>query len=242
MPLRPQDAELLTGTQTFRFGEDDSRVAWSIGEGPLVLLVHGWGGRGTQMAGLARSLAAAEFRCVFFDAGGHGDSRTEYVGFSTFIADSRDLTRAMGEEVFAWIGHSAGALGMMRSRALHGVKAARYVCISAPRFPYVPLVTLKKNTGASDEVLEHVKPILAAQFQTSWAALVEGEAFLPEPGKPLLLAYDRNDERVPDTDADFIAEVWPGAEVIKTEGLGHNRILQAPEVWLRVRDFLRRQS
>lgn len=239
MPLRAKDAELLVGARTFRFGPEDSRVAWLIGEGPLIVLVHGWGGRGVQMAGLARFLAAEGYRCVFFDAGGHGDSRTEYTGYSTFIADSRDLAHALNEPAFAWIGHSAGALGMMHARALHGIGADRYVCICAPRFPYVALETLKKHRGAGDEVLEHVKPILAAQFQTGWLALEEGEAFAPEKDKPLLLAYDRDDELVRHADADFVAARWPGAKVVKTDGYGHNRILRAPEVWAAVREFLR---
>lgn len=239
MPLRAKDAELFVGTRTFRFGPGDSRVAWSIGEGPLIVLVHGWGGRGSQMAGLARFLAAEGYRCVVFDAGGHGDSRTESVGYSTFISDSRDLARAINEQAFAWIGHSAGALGMMHARALHGICADRYVCISAPRFPYVALDVLQKHHGASDEVLEHVKPILAAQFQTGWLALEEGEAFVPEPEKPLLLAYDRDDKLVRHADADFVAARWPGATVVKTDGYGHNRILRAPEVWEAAREFLR---
>lgn len=242
MPFRPQDAELLVGAETFRFGPDASRVAWSIGEGPLILLVHGWGGRGTQMAGLARSLASAGHRCVFFDAGGHGDSRPEPVGFDTFVRDADHLTRHLAAPVFAWICHSAGGLGMMAARALHGVSAQRYVCISAPRFPYVPLETLRANTGAPDEVLNEVKPILAAQFQASWADLEAGHAYRPELGKPLLLAYDRDDERVRHADADAIAADWPGAQVLKTSGYGHNRILQSPEVWDAVHGFLRQPA
>jgi pimeloyl-ACP methyl ester carboxylesterase len=239
MPLRPQDAELLEGAEEFRFGPDDSRLAWSVGAGPPVLFVHGWGGRGVQMAGLARAVASDGHRCIFFDAGGHGGSRREPIGFNTFIRDTSDLTATLGEDVHAWIGHSAGGLGMMAARRLLGLEARRYVCISAPRFPYVPLETLKNSTGAADEVLEQVKPILAAQFETTWEALVRGEAYIPDPGRPLFLAYDEDDERVRHGDADAIAHGWPGAEILKTRSYGHNRILQAPEVWTGVRTFLR---
>ncbi|WP_421934798.1 alpha/beta fold hydrolase [Phenylobacterium sp.] len=239
MPLRPRDAELLEGADEFRFGPDDSRIAWAVGHGPPVLFVHGWGGRGTQMAGLARAVAADGYRSVFFDAGGHGDSRSEPIGFDTFIRDTSDLTTALGEDVHAWVGHSAGGLGMMAARRLLGLEAGRYVCISAPRFPYVPLETLKSSTGVADEVLDQVKPILATQFQTTWEGLEAGEAYVPDPGRPLLLAYDMDDERVRHADADAIADAWPGAEVLKTRTYGHNRILQAPEVWTGVRTFLR---
>jgi pimeloyl-ACP methyl ester carboxylesterase len=238
MPLRTQDAELLDTAQSFRFGPEDSRCAWAIGQGPLVLMVHGWGGRGVQMWPLATMLAAGGYRCIFFDAGGHGDSRPEPIGFDTFINDAASLTSHLGEPVHAWIGHSAGGLGMMASRAMTGVRADRYVCIAAPRFPYVPLETLRQKYGADDSLLELVKPVLAAQFGSDWLSLAAGAAYQPIGASRLLLAYDQDDERVRHADADRIAETWPGAVVIKTEKLGHNRILKATVVAERTLAFL----
>jgi pimeloyl-ACP methyl ester carboxylesterase len=240
LPLRPQDHALLEGAQPFRFGPEDSRAGWSIGEGPLVLLVHGWGGRGTQLANLARTLAADGYRAVFFDAGGHGSSRPEPVGFDTFIRDVDALTRSLGGQVFAWIGHSAGGLGMMASRLLHGVRARHYVCISAPLFPYVPLETIEAKGLASAQVIERLKPILAAQFATDWARLEAGAMYAPSADSDLLLVYDLNDERVRHSDADHIGAAWPGAQIVKTASYGHNRILQSPELTSAIRTFLSR--
>jgi pimeloyl-ACP methyl ester carboxylesterase len=238
MPLRPQDAALLDGAKAFRFGVDDARSAWSIGRGPLVLMAHGWGGRGVQMAPLARALASTGFRCVFFDAGGHGDSRPEPVGFHTFIDDAAALTRHVGEPVFAWIGHSAGGLGMMASRALRGVKANRYLCIAAPRFPYPPLEALRARMHLSEPILDNLKVILASQFETSWEALEAGAAYEPREAGKLLLIYDIDDPHVRHADADRIADRWPGAEIVKTKALGHNKMVQSPEALTRTVAFL----
>lgn len=235
VPPRPQDEALLEGFAGFEFA---GRQAWSVGQGPLVLLVHGWGGRGSQMAGLARSLAGQGFRSILFDAGGHGASVSAPLGFDGFIRDVDLLSRFVDRQVHAWIGHSAGGLGLMAARALHGVAARRYVCIAAPFYPYVPLETLKAQVGAGDEVLEHIKPLLAAQFKTGWAELEAGAAYAPEAGRDLLLVYDRDDERVRHEDADRIAALWPGAQVLKTAGHGHNRVLLSPEMWERVGRFL----
>jgi hypothetical protein len=49
--------------------------AWGPLEGPRVLLVHGWEGRGAQLGPLVEPLTAAGFRVFVFDAPGHGDSR-----------------------------------------------------------------------------------------------------------------------------------------------------------------------
>jgi len=260
MPLRPQDAALLEGAQAFRFGPEDSRCAWTVGEGPLVLMIHGWGGRGVQMAPLARSLALAGFRCVFFDAGGHGDSRREPIGFDLFINDAAALTKHVAEPVFAWIGHSAGGLGTMAARALRGLEAERYVCIAAPLFPYVPIETIKQKFAPSKQVIDLVKRALAAQFETNWPALEAGGVFQPglarnaragdaqarngarhatRHARKLLLAFDIDDERVRHADAERIAEVWPGARIVKTEKFGHNKILQSPEVLTQTLAFLK---
>lgn len=169
LPLRPKDEDMLDQFESFSFGA--GRVGWSIGEGPLVLLVHGYSGRGIQMAALAPKIASQGFRAVFFDAGGHGASRIEKIGFFTFINDTRDILAYLAAPVFAMVGHSAGGLAMMRARALHGVAAQRYIVISAPLYPYVPLESMRGN-GASLEALDHVKAMLAGQFQTSWSALV----------------------------------------------------------------------
>jgi len=251
MPLRPQDAALLEGAQAFRFGPEDSRCAWTLGEGPLVLMIHGWGGRGVQMAPLARSLALAGFRCVFFDAGGHGDSRREPIGFDLFINDAAALTKHVAEPVFAWIGHSAGGLGMMAARALRGLEAERYVCIAAPLFPYVPIATIKQEFAPSEQVIELVQRALAAQFETNWPALEAGGVFQPgfarnaqapnatRDARKLLLAFDIDDERVRHADAERIAEIWPDARIVKTRKFGHNKILQSPEVLAQTLAFLK---
>lgn len=229
MPLRAQDSLLLQDAEQIVFGPDFSRVAWSIGEGPLVLLVHGWGGRGVQMAAMAHALAAKGHRCIMFDAGGHGDSGPAVIGFDTFIADTAALAEFVGGEVFAWIGHSAGGLGMMAARSLRGLKARHYVCIATPLFPYVPIETLRQNFAVGDDVLDHIKPVLAAQFESDWGRLAGGSAYRPDGGR-LMLAYDRDDPRVAHGDLDVISALWTDARTLKTSGLGHNKILQSPDV------------
>ncbi len=235
LQIRPKDEGFLAQAETFPFG--DGRVGWSVGTGPLVLLVHGYSGRGTQMAALAHAIAEHGFRAVYFDAGGHGSSQPEKVGFSTFIADTRAIVRHLNVPVFAMVGHSAGGLAMMRARELHGISAERYVLIAAPLFPYPALETMFSR-GATLEALDYVKAMLADQFQTNWSALVKGSAYIPEQGKSLLAIYDSGDKQVRHTDAERLAGIWSGALVLNTRGYGHNRVLQAPETLRAVTAFL----
>lgn len=238
LALRPQDAALLEGAERFRFGPGGALQGWGLGDGPVVCLVHGYGGLGVQMAPLARAIAARGYRALFFDAAGHGASAPGPVGFDSFIAASAALWDHVGGPVHAWVGHSAGGLAMMRARALHGVAGGRYVVISAPLFPYVPLERMRE-LGAPEAALEHVKMGLAEQFRTGWSRLAAGISFAPEDeGRPLLAIYDRDDTRVDHGDSERIAGLWRGCRIVKTEGLGHNRILQDAGVIEAVTGFL----
>jgi hypothetical protein len=56
---------------------------------PRVLLVHGWEGRGSQLAAFVEPLTMAGFRVVTFDAPAHGDSpgaRSSFFHFAHAIA------------------------------------------------------------------------------------------------------------------------------------------------------------
>lgn len=229
LPLRPQDEALLGQCEAFRFGDASGLAGWSVGRGPTVFLTHGWGGRGAQMATLALALAGVGFQAVFFDAGAHGESQPAPMGFDRFMEDLAALHGVMGGRPFAWVGHSAGALAMMSARRTHGISAERYVCIAAPLFPYVPIERLQRS-GAPAAALEIVKARIAAQFETDWARLETGLAWRPDPAASLLAIYDDSDVVAHPEDAAAVGALCPGASVLQTQGLGHNRLLQSDQV------------
>lgn len=229
LPLRAEDATFLESCEAFRFGPENSRAGWSLGDGPLVVLAHGWGGLGVQMAPLARALAAQGMRCVFYDIGGHGQSRPEPINFVTIIGDFIALLDHLGQAARAWIGHSAGGQGMMAARALHDVGAAdAYVCLSTPIAPYVPIDMLARETGASATELDAARKLFAGHFGCPWPEMEAGAFYHPEPGKRLMLVHDRDDPIVRHGDAELIARGWESALIHKTDGLGHNRVLRDP--------------
>lgn len=230
MPLREDDAARLAKMEPFAFGTGAVRRGWMTGSGPLVVLVHGWGGIGAQMAPLAEALAGAGFQAALFDALGHGQSDDGPIGFDGFGDDTVALCGYLDQQPHALIGHSAGGLGMMAARYRHGLSAQHYACLAVPLFPYVPLETLMGKLSVGAEQVAPLQPLLAKQFARDWDALTAGCVFSDKPAGQLTLIYDRDDERVRHGDADAIAALWPQAVVKKTDGLGHNRILKDPQV------------
>ncbi|MEZ4682380.1 MAG: alpha/beta fold hydrolase [Caldilineaceae bacterium] len=72
-------------------------VKYSWGSGPTVLLVHGWAGRGSQLAPLVAPLVNAGYRVVAFDAPAHGDSP----GDRTNLLEVSNLIRTLSQEYAA---------------------------------------------------------------------------------------------------------------------------------------------
>jgi pimeloyl-ACP methyl ester carboxylesterase len=56
---------------------------------------------------------------------------------------------------------------------------------------------------------------------------------------PGLIIHDRDDRDIPATHAQRLQDAWQNAQLIYTEGLGHNRILRDPAVIAAAVDFLR---
>lgn len=83
------------------------------GEGPLVLLIHGFPELAISWEAQVRALAAAGYRAVAPDMRGYGQTvspeRTEDYGVLSLVGDMVDLVRALGEETCVVVGHDFGA-------------------------------------------------------------------------------------------------------------------------------------
>lgn len=84
------------------------------GDGPVVVLVHGWTGTRGHLAPVARRLASDGYRVVAVDQRGHGESTTGSEGFTV---------EALGHDMRSWLeelelrdvvmaGHSMGGLAI----------------------------------------------------------------------------------------------------------------------------------
>jgi pimeloyl-ACP methyl ester carboxylesterase len=86
--------------------------AWSWGQGPVVILMHGWGGNAGQLRSFVEPLVQAGFRAVAFDAPAHGasdaarsgDGRVNFVEFAHAL---QEVDREIGPAV-GLIAHSGG--------------------------------------------------------------------------------------------------------------------------------------
>lgn len=105
-----------------------------LGDGPLVLLLHGfpefWWSWRHQLVGLA----GAGFRAVAVDLRGYGDSDKPPRGYDgwTLAGDAAGLVRALGERTAAVVGHDWGAVLAWTVATLHPRLVRSIAALSAP--------------------------------------------------------------------------------------------------------------
>ncbi|MBK9036816.1 MAG: alpha/beta fold hydrolase [Myxococcales bacterium] len=210
--------------------------AWSWGAGPVVLLAHGWGGRGAQLAALAAALVEHGRRVVTFDAPAHGDSPGERATLDAFAVTLAEVA-AWAAPVDAIVAHSFGAAATTIALA-RGLAVAR-VAFVAPLFQVAASVErFLAHRGLAGDERARFQAGLAAANHGHDAAGLDGPALAPRMAAPLLVVHDRGDREVGHDDGAAAARRWPGAALVTTVGLGHRRILDDAHVVALVRDFV----
>jgi pimeloyl-ACP methyl ester carboxylesterase len=206
---------------------------WGRASDPTVVLVHGWGGRGTQLRGFIAPLLERGFSVVAYDAPGHGMTGGEESSLPHLLQALTAVLDHLGP-VHAIVGHSLG--GAVAALALaRRPEVARAVLIAPP-------ASLADSSRRIAGALHWPEPLRAAvqlrieyRFGRAWSEFEAGQA---NGAQPLLVIHDRQDSEVPIAEGRRHARAWPRARLLETGGLGHRRLLQDPLVIEATVDFV----
>jgi pimeloyl-ACP methyl ester carboxylesterase len=208
---------------------------WSWGDGPTVLLVHGWGGRGSQLARFVGPLVAVGCSVTTFDAPGHGDSDGAEATLPDLVAALRAVARRHGP-IHGVIAHSIGAAAT--ARALYeDLRAGAVVFLGPPADLVTASFRFADMLGLSRRVRELMQRRLEARGGVPWETFDVTRLAVCQ-ATPLLVIHDRGDAEVPWQQGTAIARAWPDAELLATDGLGHRRILRDPSVVAAATSFI----
>jgi pimeloyl-ACP methyl ester carboxylesterase len=210
---------------------------WRWGKGPAVLLVHGWGSRGSRLVSFIAPLTEAGYSVVAFDAPGHGASAGRLSSLPQFIAAIQTVAREVGP-VEAIVAHSMGGAATTLAMA-RGLRASRAVFLAPAADPAGYSERFAATVGLSPDVLARMRRSIEHRFGEKWEDFDVLSAARTMTA-PLLVFHDRDDPDVSWTDGAAIASAWPGAQLVSTTGLGHRRIVHDPEVVSRAVAFLTR--
>ncbi len=234
IPRGAKPAETVPGSR-FTLRANGTRIeaeAW--GDGPVVYLMHGWGGHRGQLHSFVAPLVARGHRVVAFDAPGHGQSAPGAFGPGRgLLTDFLDALLAVVDAAgpaHGVISHSFGA-AVTTIAMLDGlpVRAAVAVAPVADPLGYTP--QFAAALGFGDRIRHGFLRRLERRVGRPMAdfdALSRARETEIEPLPALLVIHDRADREVPYTDGEALAMAWPHANLVTTTGLGHRRILHSP--------------
>lgn len=217
---------------------------WSWGTGPVVYLVHGWGGTLEHLVPFVGPLVEAGLQPVAFDGLGHGSSDEGRHGHGTSdaveLGRSLDAVAARFGPARAVVAHSMGALASLLALRDGWVGTERLVLLApVPGVPWL-LDRLRAEPAPGERTLRRLEaraerrtgyPVadldvagLGTDLERAGDRAAHGPA--AGPGRPeLLVVHDLGDRDVPHDASVALVRSWPGAELLSTVGLGHRRIL-----------------
>ena len=201
----------------------------SWGEGPVVLLSHGWGGRGTHFFALIDALVNAGYRAVAFDAPAHGDSSGKRTNMLEVCKTLAAIAQPLSP-LKAIVGHSFGCGTALLAMDRLGVSAEKVVLFSC----FDDIIWVTEQFGEAFAMNDKVIAAMRHEARSRY-----GDAFDPPWDWPqlsplntirqvkvdLLLLHDEQDMEVPYPHALKLIEAAPKARLITTTRLGHKKIL-----------------
>ena len=224
-----KEALFIESAERFTLEDSGDKIAaFAWGTGPVVALVHGWGGRGVSLCSFIQPLLDRGFRVVTFDGPGHGDSEGSVC---SVLRMSRCLALLQEREGgFAGvIGHSFGAGGITVALG-RGLEVARVVQIA----PLVDMVErFRQWATAVGMSIDGFREMMRHSDQVYGRGAVKaasGDLIAPKLVVPALILHDPEDDEVPFAGAIRLVRSWKGALLEEVPKLGHYKIVRSPAV------------
>lgn len=233
---RNRRAGWLDGTRQVRIRAGDVDLAgFATGDGPVVLLVHGWGEEAASLGAYVQPLVAAGFRVVGLDLPGHGASGDGPTNLYTLGGAIRDAASQV--DARAVIAHSMGSASTMLA-IREGLELDAVAFLAPPVRLEHALEQFTKMFRIPPKAVVGLRDTIEREFGADVWADTSGDLLAPSLDVPALIVHDRDDPQVPLADAELLAGVWPGSRLEVTEGFGHTKLMRAGVVVNEVVHFL----
>lgn len=247
---------------------DGVRVVYTVeGDGPSVVLMHGWGCNTTTLASIEKTALACGRKVVNIDFPGHGKSGepTRVWGVEEYTACLRTVVEAEGLERPALLGHSfGGRVGILYS-SRYPSEVERLILVDAagikPRRTwryYYKVYTFKAmkrllyllhGKAAAEDILaarrakagsaDYAKATPMMRAILSRVVNEDLKHCMPAIACPTLLVWGEDDTATPISDARYMERHIPDAGLVSFPGAGHYSFLDRPAQFAAVlRSFL----
>lgn len=214
-------------------------VAWQWGDqAPWVVLLHGWGSHAARFGSFVAPLQAAGFSVIGIDAPAHGDSPGRLSDLTRFRDCLGEILRTHAP-VHGVIGHSLGGgalLTLLSETTEH--HPTRVCLVGVPSDMDYILESFSMMLALQEPAKANLQHRFHQRFGRS-AREISVVAMGPHARMPVLVVHDDDDNVAPISQGLAVAGAIPGAQLWRTQGLGHSGALRDPATIQRVIDFLK---
>lgn len=240
-PTRPpvKWGDALSSSRRFELDVGDrSLAAWEWNSGAArgtALLVHGWSGNASQMGSFVDPLVKLGWHVVAVDLPAHGETAGNFCTLPLMAQVVATLGAKLQPKVV--IAHSLGATATAYALT-KGFKPERLALLAPPARMTPYLTHFTEQAGLSmamrDRLLLRVEAILKGPVSE-----LDLVSHAPRFGSvPTLLVHDARDRVVPLESSRELVGAWPGARLIETGTLSHDRIRRDADVVAQVVAFV----
>ncbi len=199
-----------------------SLMAWEWGEGPTVLLVHGWSGYSGQMQHFVPPLLKAGFHVVAIDLPAHGQSEGHWLTLPA-LADTL-ASVFLRLRPHAVVSHSFGAAASALALR-EGFQPKKVLLIAPPvemeTFVRRSVEAAGLSPARADGMLRRIEKVFGPISQFDLRVVSTRLS------TPAVLVHDRGDDEVPFALLEQVSKTWPKSQLVETTGYGHSGHLRA---------------
>jgi pimeloyl-ACP methyl ester carboxylesterase len=198
--------------QLYHYGKSEKKI----------LLVHGWSGRGTQLAKIADELVKNGYSILSFDAPAHGKSSGNTTIMTEFIASILEIEKKFGPFAFA-IGHSLGGMSILNA-VKQKLSINKAIIIGSGDLIQDILndfvIKLKLKPEIALKMKEHFEKKFGEAMETYSTSFAAQSVDIP-----VLVIHDQHDHEISVKAAHNIHRNLKNGTLFITENLGHRKIL-----------------
>ena len=222
--LNKTQREQMSRAHSFYLEYKQNRIkVFEWGKGPIILLVHGWGGRALQLNAFVQPLVDKGFRVVAFDHKGHGESSTRFSSFPEIVRGTDLLTLYYGKDLYGIVAHSIGSNSVFKVSEYFERKLKIVAVAPMENFP-IWLEKMRRRLGIYEKLFARVIGQIEAESELN---LLEQCVFNYDKIRrhEVLLVHDKLDRMNKISASHAIQRNLQDSSLMVTENLGHSRIL-----------------
>ena len=207
--------------------KEGTLATYSLGQGPVWVLTHGWSGTASQYFPLMEHIASRGYTALAYDHPAHGESEGVYGHIPGFVNGLEAVLDSV-DDVAGLIGHSMGTASAIECR--HSKLVDKPMLLIAPVLDYLDnLFGSVARSGYSMRLFNAVVDELQAQYHYPLQSIDPYHKLKLRNAKTIIV-HDEGDKFTKFAVSQRAADEMDKVQLIATQGQGHGRIMNGQQV------------